>query len=176
MAGRADLAVSGRRLPGHRHRHGGDPGHAEARGRYLSGGGDLRPARDRADPRPFRPAWAAAARDLVRAHRRNGPGARGRRPDARILSPMRVDTFDFELPEDRIALRPSSPRDSARLLLVPRAGAFDDRSVRDLPDLLRPGDALVLNDTKVIRARLFGLRARGETTARVEIMLHTREG
>jgi S-adenosylmethionine:tRNA ribosyltransferase-isomerase len=89
---------------------------------------------------------------------------------------MRVAEFDFELPEDRIALRPSSPRDSARMLLVPPAGSLEDRVVRELPDLLRPGDAIVLNDTKVIRARLFGLRARGETTARVEIMLHTREG
>jgi S-adenosylmethionine:tRNA ribosyltransferase-isomerase len=91
---------------------------------------------------------------------------------------MRVDLFDFELPEDRIALRPESPRDAARMLVV-RPGAearFEDRNVRDLPDLLRPGDALVLNDTKVIPARLWGLRTRGEATARVEIMLHKREG
>jgi S-adenosylmethionine:tRNA ribosyltransferase-isomerase len=89
---------------------------------------------------------------------------------------MRVDAFDFELPEESIALRPAVPRDAARLLVVPPGGAIEDRSVRDLPDLLRPGDALVLNDTKVIRARLFGLRTRGEATARIEIMLHTREG
>ncbi|HEV7872540.1 MAG TPA: S-adenosylmethionine:tRNA ribosyltransferase-isomerase, partial [Enterovirga sp.] len=87
---------------------------------------------------------------------------------------MRVDAFDFELPEESIALRPAVPRDAARLLVVPPGGAIEDRSVRDLPDLLRPGDALVLNDTKVIRARLFGLRTRGEATARIEIMLHTR--
>src|SRR5690349_106237 len=91
---------------------------------------------------------------------------------------MRVDLFDFDLPEKRIALRPASPRDAARMLVV-RPGAkprIGDRVVRDLPDLLRPGDALVVNDTKVIPARLWGLRARGEATARVEILLHKREG
>src|SRR4051794_19076292 len=91
---------------------------------------------------------------------------------------MRVDLFDFDLPEERIALRPASPRDAARLLVVrpddePR---FEDHSVRDLPDLLRPGDVLVFNDTKVMPARLHGLRARGESTARVEALLHKREG
>ena len=89
---------------------------------------------------------------------------------------MRVDLFDFELPEDRIALRPAEPRDAARLLVVRPKQVFEDRSVRDLPELLRPGDALVLNDTKVIPSRLFGLRSRGETAARVEIMLHKRDG
>src|SRR5919107_2429969 len=91
---------------------------------------------------------------------------------------MRFDLFDFDLPEERIALRPASPRDAARMLVVhPSADPrFEDRTVRDLPELLRPGDALVLNDTRVIPARLWGLRARGETTARVEIMLHKREG
>jgi S-adenosylmethionine:tRNA ribosyltransferase-isomerase len=91
---------------------------------------------------------------------------------------MRVDLFDFELPEERIALRPASPRESARLMVV-RPGAapeIEDRTVLDLPDLLRSGDALVFNDTKVIPARLFGLRVRGEATARMEIMLHRREG
>ncbi len=91
---------------------------------------------------------------------------------------MRVDQFDFDLPEDRIALRPVTPRDSARMLVV-RPGAemrFEDRIVRDLPDLLRPGDALVLNDTKVIPARLHARRVRGGVTAGVEIMLHKREG
>jgi S-adenosylmethionine:tRNA ribosyltransferase-isomerase len=91
---------------------------------------------------------------------------------------MRVDLFDFDLPDDRIALRPQTPRDAARMLVV-QPGAeppFVDRVVRDLPGLLRPGDALVLNDTRVIPARLVGLRARGEATARVEIMLHKREG
>ena len=62
---------------------------------------------------------------------------------------MRVDLFDFDLPEERIALRPAEPRDAARLLVVAaRRAAFDDRTVRDLPDLLRPGDVLVLNDTR----------------------------
>src|SRR4051812_12678845 len=91
---------------------------------------------------------------------------------------MRVDLFDFELPENRIALRPASPRDAARLLVVRPGGepALEDRAVRDLPDLLRPGDALVFNDTRVIAARLFGMRVRGEAAARIEIMLHKREG
>ena len=91
---------------------------------------------------------------------------------------MRVDLFDFDLPEERIALRPAAPRDSARLLAVRPDGEprLEDRCVRDLPDLLRPGDVLVFNDTKVIPARLHGLRARGEATARVEVLLHKREG
>jgi S-adenosylmethionine:tRNA ribosyltransferase-isomerase len=90
---------------------------------------------------------------------------------------MRVDAFDFDLPEDRIALRPARPRDSARLLVVGRGGAGDleDRIVRDLPDLLAPGDLLVVNDTRVIPARLSGIRARGEAVARIEATLHLRE-
>ena len=73
---------------------------------------------------------------------------------------MRTELFDFALPEDRIALRPASPRDAARLLVVRpgAAAALDDRSVRDLPGLLRAGDALVVNDTKVIPASLHGRR------------------
>jgi len=78
---------------------------------------------------------------------------------------MRTDLFDFTLPEDRIALRPVSPRDAARLLVV-RPGAtaeLEDRTMRDLPALLRPGDALVVNDTKVFPANLHGRRlGRGE--------------
>ena len=73
---------------------------------------------------------------------------------------MRTDLFDFALPEDRIALRPVSPRDAARLLVV-RPGdppTFEDRIVRDLPALLRAGDALVVNDTKVFAANLHGRR------------------
>ena len=73
---------------------------------------------------------------------------------------MRTALFDFELPPDRIALRPVSPRDAARLLVV-RPGQvpeLEDRGMRDLPDLLRAGDALVVNDTKVIPARLRGRR------------------
>ncbi len=78
---------------------------------------------------------------------------------------MRTELFDFALPEDRIALRPVSPRDAARLLVVHPGdpAAFDDRTVRDLPVLLRAGDALVVNDTKVFPASLHGRRlARGE--------------
>ncbi len=73
---------------------------------------------------------------------------------------MRTNLFDFDLPEDRIALRPASPRDSARLLVVRpgEATELEDRSMRDLPDLLRAGDALVVNDTKVIPASLHGRR------------------
>jgi S-adenosylmethionine:tRNA ribosyltransferase-isomerase len=89
---------------------------------------------------------------------------------------MRVDLFDFHLPEDRIALRPTEPRDSARMLMVQPGQGLEDRIVRDLPDLLSPGDVLVLNDTKVIPSRLYGIRVRGESAARVEIMLHKREG
>lgn len=89
---------------------------------------------------------------------------------------MHVSLFDFALPEERIALRPVSPRDSARMLVVRPANAmrFDDRIVRDLPDLLEPGDILVANDTRVIPARLYGVRVRGENAARIEAMLHQR--
>jgi S-adenosylmethionine:tRNA ribosyltransferase-isomerase len=89
---------------------------------------------------------------------------------------MRVDLFDFELPPESIALRPADPRDSARLLVVPPGGEFSDRSIGDLPQLLAPGDALVVNDTRVIHARLFGFRARGETRARIEATLIERVG
>ncbi len=83
--------------------------------------------------------------------------------------------FDFDLPEDRIALRPAAPRDSARMLVV-RPEGMQDRVVGDLLQILHPGDALVFNDTKVIPARLDGLRRRGEAVAKVEITLHKREG
>jgi S-adenosylmethionine:tRNA ribosyltransferase-isomerase len=90
---------------------------------------------------------------------------------------MRTALFDFELPADRIALRPVSPRDAARLLVV-RPGSspeIDDRGMRDLPDLLRAGDALVINDTKVIAARLRGRRlGRGATEPAIEATLHRR--
>ncbi len=92
---------------------------------------------------------------------------------------MRTADFDFHLPDDRIALRPASPRDAARMLVV-RDGGFSDHGVRDLPDFLRPGDALVFNDTRVIPARLSGVRQRlgseGETlTVDVEATLHHRD-
>jgi S-adenosylmethionine:tRNA ribosyltransferase-isomerase len=84
---------------------------------------------------------------------------------------MRVDLFDFDLPQDRIALRPARPRDSARLMLVD-SGAISDRHVLDLPGLLQPGDVLVFNDTRVIPAQLEG--SRGE--ARIGVTLHKRAG
>src|ERR1700727_1236544 len=87
---------------------------------------------------------------------------------------MRLDDFDFDLPEARIALRPASPRDAARLLVVANGGALADRHVRDLPDLLRAGDALVFNDTRVLAARLRGLRRRDEGVVAVEATLHRR--
>jgi S-adenosylmethionine:tRNA ribosyltransferase-isomerase len=90
---------------------------------------------------------------------------------------MRTDLFDFELPTDRIALRPMVPRDAARLLVVRPGGIpeFEDRGVRDLADLLQPGDALVVNDSKVIAARLNGRRiGRGPTEPRIEATLHRR--
>ncbi len=80
---------------------------------------------------------------------------------------MRVDLFDFELPQDLIAQRPAVPRDSARLLDV-AADGLHDRTVRDLPKLLQPGDLLVFNDTKVIPARLIGTRSSG---GKVEALL-----
>ncbi len=89
---------------------------------------------------------------------------------------MRTADFDFDLPERLIALRPASPRDSARLLLVPSNGPLEDRRVFELPTLLRSGDALVFNDTRVIPARLAGLRARGEGEARIEATLLKRVG
>ncbi len=82
---------------------------------------------------------------------------------------MRVSDFDFDLPDDRIALRPVSPRDAARILVV-RPGALDDRAVTDLPSLLRTGDVLVFNDTRVIPAQLFGRK--GE--AKIGVTLHKR--
>jgi len=86
---------------------------------------------------------------------------------------MRTDLFDFELPPERIALRPASPRDSARLLVVKPDGLVD-RIVRDLPDLLAPGDVLVINDTKVIPARLSGRRIGRATEPAIEATLHKR--
>jgi len=85
---------------------------------------------------------------------------------------MQLADFDFHLPEDRIALRPANPRDSARLLLVQPGGGLQDLQVRDLPGLLRAGDVLVVNDTRVIPARLKGVRMRGESRIAVEATLH----
>jgi len=91
---------------------------------------------------------------------------------------MRVDQFDFDLPNERIALRPARPRDAARMLVVQPGTAthLSDRGVRDLPDLLEPGDALVFNDTRVIPAQLEGTRLRGEISAGIGATLHLRAG
>lgn len=87
---------------------------------------------------------------------------------------MKLSDFDFDLPEALIATRPARPRSSARLL-VAEGDAISDRIVADLPDILRPGDLLVLNDTRVIPARLTGSRSRatpqGEAIARIEVTL-----
>jgi S-adenosylmethionine:tRNA ribosyltransferase-isomerase len=80
---------------------------------------------------------------------------------------VRLDEFDYELPADRIATRPAEPRDSARLLVLDGEEPAD-RHVRDLPQLLAPGDLLVVNDTRVRAARLFGRRATG---GKVEFLL-----
>ncbi|MDB5494709.1 MAG: queA [Phenylobacterium sp.] len=87
---------------------------------------------------------------------------------------MQLADFDFHLPEDRIALRPASPRDAARLLLVEPGAPLQDLRVADLPGLLRAGDMLVLNDTRVIPARLKGLRTREASRVAVEATLHRR--
>jgi S-adenosylmethionine:tRNA ribosyltransferase-isomerase len=90
---------------------------------------------------------------------------------------MRTDLFDFDLPQERIALRPVHPRDTARLLVVRPQGTPDleDRGIADLPDLLQPGDCLVVNDSKVIAARLKGRRiGRGENEPAIEATLHKR--
>jgi S-adenosylmethionine:tRNA ribosyltransferase-isomerase len=84
---------------------------------------------------------------------------------------MRVDLFDFELPPERIALRPAVPRHSARMLVV-RGDSLTDRTVSDLPDCLNPGDCLVFNDTRVIPAQLEGRRG----NAKIGATLHKREG
>src|SRR5205823_7998779 len=84
---------------------------------------------------------------------------------------MRVDLFDFELPHELIALRPARPRDSARLLLV-EGRAISDHGVLELPELLRSGDVLVFNDTRVIPAQLEGRRG----NARIGATLHKRKG
>ncbi|MDO6964126.1 tRNA preQ1(34) S-adenosylmethionine ribosyltransferase-isomerase QueA [Rhizobium alvei] len=87
---------------------------------------------------------------------------------------MRVDQFDFDLPEERIALRPANPRDTARLLVPQADGRFIDAEVKDLTDFVSPGDILVFNDTKVIPAQLEGMRVRGDNEASVSVTLHMR--
>lgn len=88
---------------------------------------------------------------------------------------MRVDDFDFDLPNERIALRPAEPREKARLLLIDN-NSLHDFSIANLPSLLRPSDLLVFNDTRVIPAQLFGTRIREGEMAKVEATLHMRDG
>ena len=83
---------------------------------------------------------------------------------------MKLSDFDFDLPEALIATRPARPRTAARLLLA-EGDSIRDLHVSDLVDIFRPGDRLVLNNTRVIPARLFGTRQRGEAVAKVEITL-----
>jgi S-adenosylmethionine:tRNA ribosyltransferase-isomerase len=93
------------------------------------------------------------------------------------LKVMRTDLFDFDLPADRIALRPASPRGASRLLVVRPGGApeFDDQNIAGMPRLLQPGDCLVVNDSKVIAARLTGRRiGRGATEPTIQATLHKR--
>src|SRR3954462_10355106 len=87
---------------------------------------------------------------------------------------MRTDLFDFDLPPERIALRPAVPREAARLLVVRPSGALEDRGVRDLPSLLDPGDALVVNAPRVIAARLTGRRIGRDTEPKIEATLTER--
>lgn len=87
---------------------------------------------------------------------------------------MKTADFDFDLPDSAIALRPAQPRDSARMLRVRPGQPLADLQVRDLPGELRAGDILVLNDTRVIPARLSGRRTRGESVVAVEATLHKR--
>src|SRR3977135_699080 len=84
---------------------------------------------------------------------------------------MRTDLFHFPLPPERIALRPARPRDAARLLVVRPGAAFENRVVRDLPDLLQPGVQLVVNDTRVIPASLHGRRIGRGPETRIEANL-----
>jgi S-adenosylmethionine:tRNA ribosyltransferase-isomerase len=84
---------------------------------------------------------------------------------------MRTDLFDFELPAENIALRPAQPRDSARLLVVQPGAALRDQTVANLPQLLRSGDQLVVNDTKVIAAQLTGRRIGRETEPKIDATL-----
>lgn len=93
-----------------------------------------------------------------------------------LCKDMLVSAFDFELPPERIALRPAVPRDASRLLVVRPGQPLEDRHARDLADLLSPGDALVFNDTKVIPAQLEGRRDReGAEPVRFSATLHMRE-
>ena len=128
--------------------------------------------RDRADERQMPDHIADALLDL------DDGGGRHVYSEVRIRAEMtaadhimRTDLFDFDLPPERIALRPARPRDAARLLVVRPGGALEDRVVRDLPDLLQPGDQLVVNDTRVIPASLHGRRIGRGPETRIEANL-----
>src|SRR6266481_4312745 len=84
------------------------------------------------------------------------------------MGSVRLDDFDFPLPRELIARHPCEPRDAARLLLIPASGGFADKRIADLPVLLRAGDLLVFNDTKVIPVRLVGHRG----AAAIEVTLY----
>ncbi|HEX6422788.1 MAG TPA: S-adenosylmethionine:tRNA ribosyltransferase-isomerase, partial [Acidimicrobiales bacterium] len=81
---------------------------------------------------------------------------------------MRLDDFDYDLPEAAVAQRPAEPRDAARLLVDRRGRGFDHRRVTDVPELVRPGDVVVVNTTRVLPARL---RLRKDTGGEVEVLL-----
>ncbi|MCB1359525.1 MAG: S-adenosylmethionine:tRNA ribosyltransferase-isomerase, partial [Maritimibacter sp.] len=95
-------------------------------------------------------------------------------PDQRAAAPVvpgtRLADYDFELPEDLVATRPARPRSSARMLVATRSRIVDGQAI-ELPGFLRPGDRLVLNDTRVLPARLRGLRRRGTAEAGIEATL-----
>ncbi|MGI9392614.1 MAG: tRNA preQ1(34) S-adenosylmethionine ribosyltransferase-isomerase QueA [Parvibaculales bacterium] len=84
---------------------------------------------------------------------------------------MRTDSFDFSLPAEHIALRPHSPREEAKLLVIPEQGAFRDLQIYNISSFLKAGDALIVNDTKVLPARLHGIRRRPEGDAKIEATL-----
>src|ERR1700759_2237668 len=84
---------------------------------------------------------------------------------------MRVPLFDFDLPADRIALRPASPRDAARMLVVRPNEPLRDQGVADLPELLEPGDQWGVNDTKVIAAQLSGRRLTRDGEPKIDATL-----
>jgi S-adenosylmethionine:tRNA-ribosyltransferase-isomerase (queuine synthetase) len=111
----------------------------------------------------------------LRRQGRNAAHAGHRRLAGDLLRPlMRVSDFDFDLPQERIALRPASPRDSSKLLIVKPDG-LEDRIFRELPQFLKKGDVLVFNNTRVIPAALSGHRiGRLGTTPKIEALLHMR--
>jgi S-adenosylmethionine:tRNA ribosyltransferase-isomerase len=124
--------------------------------------------RDTRSPARLRPGFAFRRRKSFRADA-FGAISLSSNPEW----PMRVALFDFDLPDELVALRPAEPRESARLLAVDPGPplSLEDRRVGELPDLLRPGDCLILNDTRVLPARLFGQRLRGDVSSNVEVTL-----